>query len=183
MERIPGGPLTLELRDVPEDRALDILMRPLSGYVAAPRPAAMPNLSKFDRILVMPTMAATRAATTAASVPAGGPAAPPMPVFQPPPYTPPPPDENDGAPVEATGAARPPIFTAFPQPQVVNPAAGQGLYNPPPGMAIPNATAPPQVAPPTATPTVPVGVAVPGMIVPTPPQPGQPTQVRRPGGL
>src|SRR5438067_3086463 len=38
-ERIPGGPLTLELRDVPEGEALDVLLRSLSGYIAAPRPA------------------------------------------------------------------------------------------------------------------------------------------------
>src|SRR3954463_3407791 len=37
LERIPGGPLTLELRDVPEGEALDILLRSLSGYIAAPR--------------------------------------------------------------------------------------------------------------------------------------------------
>src|SRR5438132_603853 len=55
VERIPGGPITIELRDVTEDQALDVLMRPLSGYLAAPRPAPMPGLSKFDRILVMPT--------------------------------------------------------------------------------------------------------------------------------
>ena len=39
VEKIPGGPLTLELRDVPESEALDILLRTLSGYLAAPRPA------------------------------------------------------------------------------------------------------------------------------------------------
>src|SRR5215470_14569638 len=73
VERIPGGPMTLELRDVPEDRALAVLLRPLSGYVAAPRPAPMPNLSRFDRILVMPTVAAPRqptAVTTSAPTPA-----------------------------------------------------------------------------------------------------------------
>ena len=37
-ERAPGGPFTLQLTDVPEAQALDILLRALSGYVAAPRP-------------------------------------------------------------------------------------------------------------------------------------------------
>src|SRR5207248_3124770 len=98
IERIPGGPITIELRDVTEDQALDVLMKPLSGYLAAPRAAAAPNLSKFDRILVMPTLAAARQATIAATSAA---AAPPMqpPVFPTPQANQPPPaDENDGAP-------------------------------------------------------------------------------------
>src|SRR5689334_18259953 len=33
LERIPGGPLTLQLVDMPEDQALDVLLRSLSGYV------------------------------------------------------------------------------------------------------------------------------------------------------
>src|SRR6266536_4742921 len=54
IDRIPGGPTTLELRNVPEEQALDILLRSLSGYVAAPRPVqfAAPNLSRYDRIVV-----------------------------------------------------------------------------------------------------------------------------------
>src|SRR5215218_4286482 len=39
VERVPGAPMTLELRDVPEAQALEILLRPLSGYMAAPRAA------------------------------------------------------------------------------------------------------------------------------------------------
>src|SRR5256885_4954198 len=37
IERIPGGPMTLELRNVPESQALEVLLRTLSGYIAAPR--------------------------------------------------------------------------------------------------------------------------------------------------
>src|SRR5262250_3627806 len=37
VERIPGGPLTLELRDIPEAQALDMLLRSVSCYMAAPR--------------------------------------------------------------------------------------------------------------------------------------------------
>src|SRR5438132_9825813 len=71
VERIPGGPITLELRNVPEQEALDVLLRSVSGYMAAPRAAGVANASAFDRIIVMPTSVAPRA-------PAGG--APP-PVF------------------------------------------------------------------------------------------------------
>src|SRR5262245_2403248 len=189
VERIPGGPMTLELRDTPEDRALDILMRSLSGYVAAPRALQSPTLSKFDRILVMPTVAATRAAATTASTP-------PPPVFQTPTFQPPPiaaqPDDNDEPPGQSPNqAGRGPVFTAFPQPQVVNPAVpGTGQpYVAPPGMNLPGATnTPSQPMAPGPAPTAPIGVAVPGMPVPTPAQPGAPgqqppTTVRRPGGL
>jgi len=192
VERIPGGPMTLELKNVPEDQALEILMRSLSGYVAAPRALRAPALSKFDRILVMPTVAAARQAATTAS-------APPAPVFQPPPtFQPPPaqPDDNDDPPQAQPGQAPPPrgpVFTAFPQPQTMNPNAVPGngqTFVPPPGLNMPGAPTQQQqqqpVMAPSAVPTAPVGVAVPGMMVPVPqqPAPGQnPATVRRPGGL
>src|SRR5580765_4452320 len=47
VERIPGGPVTLELRDVPELEALDVLLRTLSGYMAAPRVSYTPDTSQF----------------------------------------------------------------------------------------------------------------------------------------
>ncbi len=195
VERIPGGPLTLELKNVTEDQALEILMRPLSGYMAAPRALRSPNLSKFDRILVMPTVAAARAAATASSAP--------PPTFQAPPTFQPPqaqPDDNDeqAQPQPQPGQVPPgrgPVFTAFPQPQTVNPnvVPGQGqTFVPPPGLTMPGSAVPQQQQPqqpvmaPSAVPTAPVGVAVPGMVVPTPqqPAPGQnPATVRRPGGL
>src|SRR5262245_1436035 len=39
VERIPGGPITLELTNVPEAQALEVLLRSLSGYITAPRAA------------------------------------------------------------------------------------------------------------------------------------------------
>lgn len=190
VDRIPGGPMTLELRDVPEDQALDVLMRPLSGYVAAPRALQSPNLSRFDRILVMPTVAAARQPTTATTAPP--PAFPTPPTFMQPPVGQPAPEDNDD-PSAQNPPGRAPVFTAFPQPQVVNPNAvppnGQPQYTPPPGMALPSGNAAPPMVP-SAVPTAPVGVSVPGMPVPTPGQPGQPgapnqttPAVRRPGGL
>jgi hypothetical protein len=192
VERIPGGPITLELRNVTEDQALDVLMRPLSGYVAAPRAMQMPNLSRFDRIVVMPTIAAARQPTTAGSAPAApvfpG-TAPPTVTFQQPTFQQPPVAvEEPEEPPAPNSTPRGPVFTAFPQPQVVNPnTSGQPMYVPPPGMNLPGGAAVAQPAQPTAVPTAPVGVAVPGMMVPTPTQPGAPnpptTPVRRPGGL
>src|SRR5262245_64876910 len=64
-ERVPGGPVTLQLTNVPEEQALETLLRPLSGYVAAPRASDAANLSRFERILVMPTVAPPPPAATA----------------------------------------------------------------------------------------------------------------------
>src|SRR3954470_18076824 len=50
-ERVMGGPVSLELTDVPEKQALDIVLRSISGYMAAPRPEPIANASRFDRIL------------------------------------------------------------------------------------------------------------------------------------
>lgn len=65
-DRVPGGPVTLQLVDVPERQALDVLLRSVTGYLAAPRRQAVADASQYDRILVVPTV---RAASTAASVP------------------------------------------------------------------------------------------------------------------
>src|SRR2546423_5090935 len=60
LDRIPGGPVTLELIDVTEAKALDVLLRSLSGYIAAPRATDVANLSHYDRIVVIPTLASER---------------------------------------------------------------------------------------------------------------------------
>jgi hypothetical protein len=179
VERIPGGPVTLELTNVPEAQALDILLRALSGYITAPRPVEVDNLSRFDRIIIMPTLAAARPAMTSA----------PPPVFQQtaPQFTPQPAedqpegDDRPAQPVPAPGAQRGPVFNTFPQPQVVTP---QNQPSREPGV-VQQATPPPAPVS-SPTPTAPYGgVSVPGMVAPPPPPaPGQPAQqpVRRPGG-
>lgn len=191
VERIPGGPITLELNNVTEAEALDVLLRSVSGYIAAPRTGTVANnvlnVSRFDRIVVMATTVAPRAAVSAA---------PAAPVFQ---QAPLPPPVVDDDPDDAPAGARPPIFGNFPQPQVVNPPQQQvgqpnnlpPGFNPPPGFVPPqgfgqgpngpNGAGQPQPAQPNA-PTntfgAPTGVAVPGMMVPVPQQPGQPGVVQ-----
>ena len=159
-ERVPGGPMTLELTDVSEVEALEILLRAAGGYVLAPRHAGAANASQFDRILILPQSAPVTSAPRVATVPAPQPRpfAPPQPgqiAFQ----TPPPPDDNADEPAErpvATPAIpRPPVFNTFPQ------AAPQRIEQ----------QAPPA---PTSSVTMPVGVSVPGMVVPTPQPAGQP---------
>src|SRR5947209_207638 len=49
VDRIPGSPLTIELIDLPEQQALDVLLRSISGYMTAPRTTiATANTSVFD---------------------------------------------------------------------------------------------------------------------------------------
>jgi len=188
VERIPGGPITLELTNVPETQALDVLLRSLSGYITAPRAADAANLSQFDRIIIMPTLASARPAVSSAA---------PPPVFQQQPQfqqqlqtADDEPDDQRPQPVTVPPANRGPVFNTFPQPQVVNPQTGQPVAFPgqvPQGVqgGVPQQ---PQTAPPvnSAAPTSPYGgVAVPGMIVQPPQQPGQaqPGTIQGPGGI
>jgi hypothetical protein len=64
-ERVPGPPVTLELQDVPEAQALDIVLRSASGYLVAARETAVAGASSFDRIYILPTSSRP---TTAAPV-------------------------------------------------------------------------------------------------------------------
>jgi hypothetical protein len=173
-ERAGGGPMTLELTDVPEVEALEIILRSAAGYVLAPRQAETANASRFDRILILPPSAPVRAPQVVAA-----PAARPQPrVFaQPQPFAPqqpgqlavqPPATDGTDDPAERPtvgnpGAqpARPPVFNTFPQ-------------------AAPQQADPPAPATPSPSVTVPVGVSVPGMVVPTPQPAGQPGVVTPP---
>ena len=170
-ERAGGGVLTIELTNVPEVEAIGIILRSAGGYVLAPRRAEMANASLYDRILILPQSSPVSAARPAAATlpqPRPGAAPPPRP------FAPPPPgqiaapqtaqDDNDDPadrPAGAAPAVRPPVFNTFPQ-------------------AAPQRTDPPAPPAPATTPTMPVGVAVPGMVVPTPQPAGQPGTAAQP---
>ena len=67
LEKLSGGPLTLELTDIPEKQALEVLLRTLAGYIAAPRPGVSAGaMSRFDRLMLLPT-------SVASAAPMGGP--------------------------------------------------------------------------------------------------------------
>lgn len=189
-DRVPGGPVTLQLTNVSEEQALDTLLRSLTGYVAAPRPTMAANLSRFDRIVVMPTIAAAAVPSAAAAGPT--PAIYPQPgmptPFMQPGQPQPIPGVTDDQDDDRPPSARGPVFNTFPAPQVVAPQPQNyypmttpGVVPPTQGPLVlpqPNAANPnmiPQTAP---YPGAPAGVATPGMIV-QPQQPGQ--QPKRPG--
>ena len=71
-DRIMGPNLTLQMIDRPEREVLDVVLRTVAGYVAAPRHEAVTTLSVYDRILILPTSQA----------PAYNPAALSTPTFQ-----------------------------------------------------------------------------------------------------
>src|SRR5687767_1301981 len=50
-DRIPGGPISIQLSGVTEEQALEVILRSVAGYVVAPRPTAIINASRYDRIL------------------------------------------------------------------------------------------------------------------------------------
>lgn len=75
-DKVQGGTVTLQLVNVPERQALDILLRSVGGYMAAPRSVAAPATSSYDRILVLAktTPLATRTGSTPSAPPAANPA-------------------------------------------------------------------------------------------------------------
>jgi hypothetical protein len=193
-ERVTGSPLTLKLDNVPESQALEIVLRSVAGYMAAPRRAtATPGASMYDRILVLATSAAP-APAAARPAPTQGNAgvnrfAPPRPPVRQADEDDEPEEEPDPNPPNA------PVFT-FPQPGAQNGQPGM-FQNAPQGangqpiVINPNTGAPQSITiSPAAPGTAPsFGAPSPGMIVTPPVQPGvvQPAQpgpmVRPPGGV
>ena len=180
VDRIPGGPQTLELNDVSETEALDVLLRSLSGYIVAPRAFPAANLSTFDRIIIIPTLAGARPAAQSAA--ASPPAAPlsQLPQIQQAvdddPAQQPARDQDDqrlgsGAVVMPAQAAGGPVLNPIPRMSLE--VAPQGIV---PGVSIvpTSGTAQTPGAAPRSPTAPPGGVAVPGMIVPAPkpPRPG-----------
>ncbi len=161
-EKVLGAPVTLRLINVPEDEALDVVLRSASGYLAAPRDVQVANASRFDRIVILATSRPT------SSAPAPAPAAMPMPQqpsFQSPNGSPQPPVEDDQEPDDQSNpqGAQPqaPVTAQRPGPIQVTPPSS-------PNGAQPNPNQPPQ----------PLTAPRPGVIQP-PPQ-GQPQQPPRP---
>jgi hypothetical protein len=58
-EKVAGAPLTLQIDNMPERQALDIILRGVSGYMLAARQEGA-GVSAFDRIMILPTSSAPR---------------------------------------------------------------------------------------------------------------------------
>jgi hypothetical protein len=134
--------------------------------MAAPRATVIANASRYDRIVVLPTSSAPRSAS-----PAPSPAVrPPQPAFIPPQF---PqgiqlPDDQDAPPPRAVVPnPRNPIFNGIPQ---LPPEIFQQQQPPPQQQPAPAPAAPATFGVPGRG--GPVGVAIPGMIVQPPAQPG-----------
>ena len=59
-EEVVGPAMTIELVDMPEQQALDIILRDSAGYVLAPRRAGVDGASAFDRVVILATSTAPR---------------------------------------------------------------------------------------------------------------------------
>lgn len=124
LEKVSGPNVTIQLVNTPERDALDILLRSVSGYIAAPRSTPVAGAAMFDRVTIFVSTSRAPAQTAAAA---------PAPTFQ---RQPQPADDSDE-----------PINVAMP-PQMINQVNGQypgmqpqpvlqqqpGAVNMPPGM-------------------------------------------------
>jgi hypothetical protein len=117
-DKVSGPNLTLQLVNVPERDALDVLLRSASGYIAAPRAVPTPTAALYDRITIMPFSRppAVTASTT-----------PPPPTFQRPPV----PADDDDPPVNVMvppqTVPQNPIVTPYPGMQPIPPGAQPGV--------------------------------------------------------
>ena len=64
-EQVAGAPMTLELTGVTERQALEILLRDVPGFMLAAREDVTTGVSRFDRIMLLPTTTAPRTAPAA----------------------------------------------------------------------------------------------------------------------
>jgi hypothetical protein len=184
--RISGAPLTVKLVNVTEAQALEIILRSVAGYMAAPRAASSTGPSMYDRILVMATSSAPPPANVARPVPANN-------AFNGTQRFIPPRSQQQQEQVEQDepddNPPNPPVFT-FPQngqqqngnqqPQpFINAPVVQPQINGAPGTNF--GSAPTSINPaPAPGQTMPFGASTPGMIV-QPPQPVQQPGVKPPG--
>ena len=132
-DKITGAPVTLHIANMPERQALDIILRNVAGFMAAPRLAsATPGASAYDRIMILATTSAPApapAAATTGRAPANNAAGRRLPPR--PPNLPPSPADNDPAdepqpttddPADTGMNQQQPVFT-FPAPPGANGAA------------------------------------------------------------
>lgn len=178
-DKLTGPPLTLRLENVPEQQALEIVLRAASGYIAADRPTLVASASRYDRILIMPP-----SAPVAGGAAAGRGAVPARPVPAQPAFTPQPtpepaeevteqdagaqanPDAGDARPPETNfDYANPQEFLRRRQELMQQQQQQSGPPTTFPGTVLPGGGTPPVTSPVPGVPTAPVGSSRPGEIV------------------
>jgi hypothetical protein len=176
LEGVTSGPITLRLDNVPENEALDVILRTIPGYMAAPRSTYLANASVYDRILIMTTASAV---SNVRPAPGGQ-------TFKSPNVT------QLRSPMPLTPGLLPEPGDDGQDDPAIAAAAAAGLVAvpaPPPGMTVPGMRLPTdpvaQPTPPAAAPSNPWnvsgGAALPGLAPPAPPTPTTPdTGIRRP---
>lgn len=200
-DKLVGPPLTLQLTDVPERKALDTVLRAAAGYMAAPRSTLVAGASRFDRLIIMPTSTTSGGAVPViAGSPGRGGAIYPQPAVSQPMETPaemPEPMGDPSANVSPAFMERPPETQFdYANPQLMQQQLQQmreaqsqgtptgGTPNPAPSFFpssfSPAASSAPAPTQPTATPSASQTTLRPGEVVPVPQQ--QP-QFRNPYGI
>ena len=188
-ERVSGAPLTVKLIDVPESQALEVLLRSVAGYMAAPRSTGQ-GASIYDRILVMATSSTPAPAAATARPPANPNAMPGTQRFVPPQVQRQPTDDDERA-EEDPNPPNPPVFT-FPGAPGQNGQPGTFVNQPQGGMngqpmqpMIVNPQGQPininPAAPAGYPAAAPFGSSTPGTINQPVAQPGAATTTRPPG--
>ncbi len=71
LDRLAGGPVSLQLVDVPEGQAIATLLRGTAGFIAAPRSVdASIGASRYEKLLLLPGIAPPPGAVSAPPAPA-----------------------------------------------------------------------------------------------------------------
>lgn len=172
-DKMMGGPITLELRDVPEAQALDIVLRSAAGYILAPRlEGQIAGGSEYGRIVILAT---SQPPPVSSAPPAFNPSPRPIPQqFMVPPAN----NADDSEPPNMAPEPGQPIPGQLNQPGVQpDPQNGQPVQQVPQGPI----TAP-RPGPLPQQPTAPGGNVTPGSPFQPQPGPGAPRPPNRPGG-
>ena len=169
-DRIGGGPVTLELTDVPERQALDVLLRTTAGYVVTSRDGSSAGASRLGGVVILATTSAPR---NPGPVTFGS--APPLPQAQMFENT-----QNRNADQDQDSANRPVSVAPFPAtpgpsngPAVVRVGPGAATFGSPSTTNTPPTSTPGQQGPSTSPQVLP-GSSRPGEITPPPAQPQNP---------
>ena len=151
-EQMNPAPIAVELNEISENEAPDILLRSAAGYVAAPRRSAVLNRSRYERVLIVAV--STPTSPSAISPPAPTVAAPPRTVIRGPRFGSGSPAEERGddkpgvsstrvGPFGSPGSSVPGVVVPAPRPRTLPPGpfpGGEPVYSDAPARPLDSAT-------------------------------------------